>query len=162
MSKAIFVELMYTALRFVQKAKFGTEKAGTVLSLYYLSHQFFLSSLYTTVSQIREFFNKRLLLHCIEVRNFCIFLEVLNWFLGPAHCYWNIHARREEVHSQSLLSRVRSKLAANSTRGASKLRVSPEVRGSSGPRCVPTHRKARKEAQGKENQKEIRTTVYLH
>ncbi|KAF5276957.1 hypothetical protein FQR65_LT16121 [Abscondita terminalis] len=66
-SRLLIIELMYSILQFCKKSKFNVMQTGSLLSIFYLTHQYFLSSLYTTPEKIFIFFKDNLLLNCLEV-----------------------------------------------------------------------------------------------
>ncbi|KAK4880753.1 hypothetical protein RN001_008899 [Aquatica leii] len=65
-SRLLAVEMMYSVLQFCKKSKFNIKQIGTMLSIFYLTHQYFLSSFYTSPEKTFIFFKEHLLFHCLE------------------------------------------------------------------------------------------------
>lgn len=71
----LYIELMYSVVQFCQKSKFNIKQAGTVLSIFYLTHKYFLSSLYTTPEKAYKYFKDYMILHCFDVIIFKVIIE---------------------------------------------------------------------------------------
>ncbi|KAF2903681.1 hypothetical protein ILUMI_02476 [Ignelater luminosus] len=65
-SRVLAIELMYSVVRFCQKCSFNLAQSGALLSIFYLVHEYFLSSLHTSAENIYNFFKEYMLLHCFE------------------------------------------------------------------------------------------------
>lgn len=66
-SRILSVDLMYSVVRFCQKRNFNLAQSGALLSIFYLTHEYFLSSFHTSAKNIYSFFKEYMLLHCFEV-----------------------------------------------------------------------------------------------
>lgn len=68
-ARIIAIELMYNIQKFCKSSSFNVQQSGAVLSMFYLIHRYFTSSLHVTPDKIYTYFKEFVLHHSVSVLN---------------------------------------------------------------------------------------------
>ncbi|KAK5646763.1 hypothetical protein RI129_005227 [Pyrocoelia pectoralis] len=66
LGRLLLVELMYSVFQICKTSRMNLRQTGTLLSIFYLTHQYFSSSFDTTTEKTYHFFKEYILQHCVE------------------------------------------------------------------------------------------------